>query len=72
MLGSLLMNCWRSTYLSTLSLSVYNIALFHKSARLMLVDTSMSSCIIWVADGGGRVEAKSMVSTAGGLISFTF
>ena len=32
----------------------------------------MSSCIIWVGDGGGGVEAKSMVSTAGGFVSFTF
>ena len=66
------MNCWRSTSLSTFSLSVSDIALLHKLVGLMSVDTGMSSCIIWVGDGGGGVEAKSMVSTAGGFVCFTF
>ena len=38
----------------------------------MLVDTSIFSCIIWVGDGGGGVETKSMDSTIGGFIIFTF
>ena len=70
--GSLLINCYRSKYLSTLSLSVSDITLLHKLEGLMLVDTRISFCIIWVGDGGGGFEAKSMVSTAEGLVSFTF
>ena len=51
MSDSLLINCWRLISLSTLSLSVFDIALLHKSAGLMLVDTGMSPYIIWVGDG---------------------
>ena len=72
MLGSLLINCCRSTSLSILSLSVSDIALLHKLAGLMLVDTGIFSCIIWVGDGGGGVETKSIASTVGGLVIFTF
>ena len=70
--GSLLINCWRSTYFSTLSLSVSEIALLHKSAGLMLVKIGIFSCIIGVGDGGGGIETKSMASTIGGLVIFTF
>ena len=72
MSGSLLMNCWRSTSLSIISLSVSDIALLHKLTRLMLVNTGMFSCIIWVGEGGGGVETKSMYLTIGGFVSFTF
>ena len=70
--GNLLINCWRSTSLSTLSLSVSDIALLHKLAGLMVVNTGIFSCIIWVGEGGGGVETKSMYLTIGGFVSFTF
>ena len=38
----------------------------------MLVDTGIFSCIIWIGYGGGGVETKSMDSTVGGFVSFTF
>ena len=38
----------------------------------MLVNTGIFSYIIWVGDGGGGVETKSMASTVGGSVSFTF
>ena len=67
------MNCWRLTSLSTFSLTISDIALLHKSTGLMLVDTDIFSYIIWIGDGGGGIETKSMKALIiGGFVIFTF
>ena len=71
-MGTLLMNCWRSTSLSTFSLSVFDIALLYKSVGLMFVDSGISSCIIWVGDRGGGVETKSIASNSRSFVIFIF
>ena len=42
------------------------------SKGLAVVASSTSSCIILVGEGGGGVETRSIDSTLGGFVFFTF
>ena len=57
--GSFSMYTWKSLSWSNLSFKVSSIAFLHMSTRIIVGSYGISSCVIWVGDGGGGVETKS-------------
>ena len=71
--GSFLMNAWKSPSWSNRSFSVSGIAFLQMSTGLMVGSCGVSSCVIWVGDGGGGVETKSIIfSSTTGFVVFTY
>ena len=67
------MNSWKSPSWSNLSFRVFGIAFLQMLTSLMVSICVVSSCIIWVGDGGGGVDTRStMFSSTEGVVVFTF
>ena len=57
--GNFSMYAWKSLSSSNLSFKVSGIAFLHMSTGLIVGRCGISSCVIWVRDGGGGVDTKS-------------
>ena len=67
------MYAWKSPSWSNLSFRVFGIAFLQMSTGIMVGTCGLSSCVIWVGDGGGDVETKStMFSDVEVFALFTF
>ena len=72
-LGNFSMYAWKSPSWLNRSFSVFGIAFLQMSTELMVGICVVSSCVIWVGDGGGGVETKStMFSSIEVVAVFTF
>ena len=71
--GKFSMYAWKSQSWSNLSFKVSGIAVLHMSTGIMEGSFGISSCVIWVGDGGGGVDIKStMLSAIKVFVLFSF
>ena len=55
------MYAWKSISWLNLSFKVFGLAFLHMSTRIMEGSFGISSCVIWVGDGGGGVDTRSTI-----------